>query len=368
MSENTSTQTLDDVNANDSNGQSEQALLDAVMANSPLMNEVAPPLPTKEEEVVDPVPTSEEVDPIEEEIVSEEVEEVNETEEEVESEDAVEETATEEPTAFAAEDLDLDAKVIAKIDGEEAEVSFGDLIKGYQTDAHLSKKGRELSEAQKAFDGEKEAAINEIKGMAQASASVLYQSEQALSKEYHDIQAKIEKARKDGDTFELGELKDKKDQIQENYWKARNQRETVLKQVQEHEAKVAQKQWEDQLSYFQQEIPNFIPEFNEKMASDIRQFAIDEGLKPEILNQITDPAIVKFVNDYRVLKQGVSKGTAKRKVVPAKKALPTKKPTSPQKKAEDKAKMVKARAFKENATVDDQMAFLRQHASKSLNL
>ena len=37
------------------------------------------------------------------------------------------------------------------------------------------------------------------------------------------------------------------------------------------------------------------------------------------------------------------------------------------KKAADKEKMVKARAFKEGASKDDQMDFLRQYASNSLN-
>jgi len=57
----------------------------------------------------------------------------------------------------------------------------------------------------------------------------------------------------------------------------------------------------------------------------------------------------------------------KEKVIPTKKAVPTKKAPTPQKKADDKAAMVKARAFKEDASNDDQMAFLKQLASNSLN-
>ena len=132
-------------------GPSEQELLDAVMANSPIMDEVGVPLPEEEEIAEDPE-ESEVEDPEEsEEAVSEEEEEVEESEEEDTDEDAAE-AATQDADVFTADDLDLDAKVSVKIDGEEMEVSFGDLIKGYQTDAHLSKKGREFGEAQKQFE------------------------------------------------------------------------------------------------------------------------------------------------------------------------------------------------------------------------
>ena len=108
------------------------------MANSPIMDEVAPPLPEEEEIVQDPEESDvEDPEDESEEAVSEEEEEVEEDEEEVEDEDADDESATQEADVFTSDDLDLDAKVLVKVDGEEQEVSFGDLMKGYQTDAHL---------------------------------------------------------------------------------------------------------------------------------------------------------------------------------------------------------------------------------------
>ena len=113
-------------------------------------------------------------------------------------------------------------------------------------------------------------------------------------------------------------------------------------------------------------IPTIIPDFNEKLAVDIREFALDNGISDVLLNSIMDPNIVKFIDDYRRLKTGVTKGAAKRKDIPTKK-VPTKKPAAANKKAVDKEKMIKARAFKEGSSNDDQMDFLRQYASKSLN-
>jgi hypothetical protein len=101
------------------------------------------------------------------------------------------------PDVYAAEDLDLEAKVVVKVDGDFVEVSFGDLIKGYSTEQHLSKKGRELGDARKALEEEYQGRVEELSTMSKASAAVLYSSEQALSKEYHLSKLQIEEAREE---------------------------------------------------------------------------------------------------------------------------------------------------------------------------
>ena len=349
-------------------GPTEQELLDAVMRSSPIMDEIGESLPVEEEIVQDPAEATDEEDPeSEEEVVSDD--EVEEEEEEAEEEDAAEEAATEESDVFTSEDLDLDAQVRVKVDGEEMDISFGDLIKGYQTDSHLSKKGRELGEAQKAFEDERAAKMQDIDTIAQASAQMLVGAEQSYAREYKELEDKIEKARSDGDTYEVNELKDKREQVQKRYWDARKHRENMLEGVKKQQEEVAVKQFQEQMEVFEQKIPELIPEFDDKLAQEIREFAINDiNLDPDVLDSIVDPQIVWALNDYRKLKQGVAKGVAKRKAVPAKKAVPTKKSAPPKKKAADKEKMVKARAMREDASADDQMAFLRQHASKSLNI
>ena len=346
-------------------GPSEQELLDAVMANSPIMEEAAPPLPEEEVEVPDPAESEEEEDPISEDVETEEEEVEEEVEEE---EEAVEDdTSTQETAAYELDELE-DFQVNVKIDGEVVPVDIQELVKGYSTDQSLSKKGRELSEAREAIEAERAEKLGEIENMAQASAAMLGSTEQQFAKEYHELEKQIETARDNGDTYELGELKDKREQAQQKYWNARRQREGLLAAVDQQKQQVQAEQWEREMQHFAEAIPELIPDFNEEVAMDIRKFAMEEGINPDVLDQITDPVIVKFVDDYRRLKQGVTKGTAKRKAAPAKKAVPTKKAKPPAKKKADAAKMVKARAMKENASEEDQMAFLRQHASRTLNL
>jgi len=363
MTDNTTLPAMDDNVQMSDNGQTEQSLLDAVLSNSDFIENEAS-LPNEEVPEVDPVESDEVEDPEEsDETVTEEgdEEEVDETEDE----DA---EATQETDVFTADDLDLDAKVRVKIDGEELDVSFADLLKGYQTDSSLSKKGRELGEAKKALEDERAQALAEVQELGNASAAILVGTEQNLAKEYHDIEAKIDTAREAGDTYEVSELKDQREQVQKRYWNARKQREGLQEQLKVQQQSVQEQLWEEQLTYFNDNIEAQLPGFNAEMAAEIRNFAVGEGVSEGLVDSIVDPNIVRLLNDYRVLKQGVTKGQAKRKAAPSKKAVPTKKAKSPNRQKQDASKMTKARAFREDASSDDQMAFLRDYAANSLKL
>ena len=358
---------MDDSVAPVNNGQTEDTLLADIIANSEFVGS----LPTEQVPELDPEESDSEDPNISEEAVSEdEEEEVEDEEVNTEEEDAAEEesdAATEESDVYAIEDLDLDAKVVIKVDGEFAEVSFSDLIKGYSTEQHLSKKGRELGDARKELEEEYQTKVEELGVMSKASASVLYSNEQALAAEYHNLEGKIEKARKDGDTYEVNELKDQREQVQKNYWNARKAREQLVEQVSKQEQQTNEKEWQEQLEYFNETIPTLIPDFNEDIAGAIRQFAIEEGISPEVLDSIADPIIVKFVDDYRRLKQGVSKGAVKRKSTPTKKA-PLRKAKTVSKQKEDAREATRRRALSGQASADEQQAFLRTLAERSLNL
>jgi len=360
--ENNTEATVDSTQPDDSiatDSRTEEQLLADIVANS----EFTESLPNEQD--VPELDTEEAAeDPDAEESENEEVEEEVETEEEEATDE--DDTSTQESEVYATEDLDLDAKVSIKIDGKDTEVSFSDLIKGYSTEQHLSNEGRKLGDARKQLDEEYEKKFKEINDLGQASSAVLYREEQALAKEYHDIESQIDQARKDGDTYEVNELKDKREQAQKNYWNARNGREQLVKQVQAQVQEQNTKQWNEQLESFNKAIPEMIPDFNEKTATAIREFAIAEGIQPEVLDTIVDPVIVKFVDDYRRLKQGVTKGSAKRKATVVKKAPVRKAKTRSQKEVDQETK-IRQRAFAEDSSNEDQMAFLRGLANKSLN-
>ena len=162
-------------------------------------------------------------------------------------------------------------------------------------------------------------------------------------------------------------MKDKQEQIQKDYWKARQNREGLMKATAEQQQKAHEETLQAQIAHFQEVIPTMIPDFNEDVAVKIRDFALEKGIAEELLNSVVDPNIVKFIDEFRRIEQGLSKGAAKRKAAPKKKAVPTKKAATPQKKTQDAKTKRKAKAFSENSSADDQMAFLRDYASNSLN-
>ena len=349
-----------------SGGQTEEALLADILRNTEfLSNEES--LPNGQIPEVDTEESNEDEPEALEEDDTEEVEEEVEDEEVDETDEDASQDATQEVDLYTTDDLDLDAKVAVKVDGEEMEVSFGDLIKGYSTEQHLSKKGRELGEARKQAEEEYQSKLSDIDSITKASAAVLYSEEQTFAKEYHDIEAKIDKARDEGDTYEVNELKDKREQAQKRYWDARNKRENIVKTVESQMESQQSKAWEEQVNYFNETIPTIIPDFNEETAMAIREFAIEEGIAPEILDTIADPIIVKFVDDYRRLKQGVTKGQAKRKTASTKRA-PVKKSKPAAKKKIEANERIRQRALSGEASDSEQMDFLRGLAERSLNL
>ena len=358
---------MDDAGAT---GPSEQEMLDAVMSNPPLMAEAGDvPLPEEHDPVEDSVESDEEVeDPESDEAeIEEEVEEVDSEGEEVEGEDAGDEPATQEPEVYSLDDLE-EFNVMVKIDGEETSVSINDLVKGYTTDQSLSNKGRELSEARKELEAERDEKLAQLDSMGKAAANMLGGQEQVLAKQYHEMENKIAEARNNGDTYELAQLKDQQELIQKNYWQARQNREGLIKATAEQQEKVQQEQLQSQIANFQEVIPTMIPDFSEDVAMEIRDFALKKGIAENLLDSVVDPNIVKFIDDYRRMEAGLSKGAAKRKAAPQKKTLPAKKAKTPQKKTQDAKTKRKVKAFSENSSADDQMAFLRDYASNSLNL
>jgi FtsZ-binding cell division protein ZapB len=357
----TTDSTLTDDSVPMDTSQTEEALLADIIRNSDfvdtLPNEQVPQLDAEDSDEEDP-DTLDEADNVDDD---------NEEETDEEETTDADDESTQEADVYTTDDLDLEAQVLVKIDGEEVAVSFSDLIKGYSTEQHLSNKGRELGDARKEMEAEFNDKAGQIQAMSQASAAVLYSAEQSYSKEYHDIEAKIQTARDEGDTYEVNELKDKREQVQKNYWEARNQREGMVKAVQTQAEEQTAKVWQEQLNHFQEVIPTMIPDFNEETALAIREFAEGEGISSELLDTVVDPSIVKFVDDYRRLKQGVTKGQAKRKTTTVKKA-PIKKAKTRTQKQVDEAERVRQRALSEDSSNEDQMAFLRSMANRSLNL
>ena len=255
--------------------------------------------------------------------------------------------------------------VTHKVDGEEITQPLSEWVAGSATKQHLSKQGRELGEARKEFETQRDATLKELEAIGSAVAQKAYGEEIKYQKDYHELSQKMEKARKDDDTYELGELTKQQKDAQEKYWKARSEREGLVSAVQQQQQRAQQEAFQKDVAYFNEHVTEYIPDWDEKVQTDVRAFALEKGLPEEIVDTVTNPAIVKLLDDYRRLEQNIESGAKKRQKAPVKK-MPAKKGKAPTKKKQDAEKMVHARAMRENASKEDQMDFLRQHASKTL--
>jgi hypothetical protein len=294
-------------------------------------------LPEDDESNLDPEDSMDEDVPEDEDTIDEDDtdDDVEDASDDDEYDDDSDEDSTEEDELLAEDEIDWDYKVPVKVDGEIQHVSLAELRKGFATDQHLSKKGREVSELEKELKSEYEKNISEVVELGQTLAVQLSADEQTLAQQYHEIEANIEKARDEGDTYEVNELKDKRETIQKKYWEARNKREGLAEVIQKQQEEQLQQQVEVLMEQFNKEIVDLVPDFEPE---PIREFALSEGIPEELLDTIMDAKVVKFIDDYRKLKQKTSSGSAKRKKAPKAKGVPTKRGSTSKRVREGKQK------------------------------
>ena len=95
--------------------------------------------------------------------------------------------------------------------------------------------------------------------------------------------------------------------------------------VQQQQAQAQQEQAKECVQVLQREIPDW----NNTLYNDIRQYAITNGLPEQAVNQYADPNVIMLLNKARMFDQTtkvatVKKAKAAKKVLRTKKAPPTK--------------------------------------------
>lgn len=291
------------------------------------------------------------------------------TEEESEEGEAVEDdTSTQNTDLPAEEDIDWEYRIPITVDGKTEYKTLEEVRKGYSTDQHLSQKGRELGEQKKQLEQERNEQLQELVTLGSVLNAELSSVEATLSAEYHKLSADIDKARDEGDSYTARELKEQREAVQEKYWQARNSRESKTKLITEQWQAEDRKNKETLLENFNKEIKTFVPEYSDKTASAIREFALKEGIPDTLLNSIYDVRVVKFINEYRKLKTAKETGEAKRKTVATTKSVPTKNGTPAAKKQQANETNQRAKVLSGNGSNQDQLDFLKRISSVSKKL
>ena len=348
--------------------------LDDILRNSPAaellgLKNQEESLPEEDDSVPSPDESSEdnEVPEADEESENDldEEEESSNSEEEEEAED---DTSTQDADLPSEEDIDWEYKVPVTIDGKTEYVTLEEIRKGYSTDKHLSQKGRELGELKKQIEQERTEKLQEIVTLGQVIHEELVSVEQKYAAEYDSLSKQIEKAKEEGDTYTARELKEQREEVQEKYWTARTKREEQTKAVVEKIQLQQAEQQQKLLEEYNTKIKEYIPDYSEKVAKSIREFALKEGIPEVLLEQLYSPEAVKFINEYRKLKTAKEKGEVKRKSLPTVKSVPSKKGTPVSQKVKVAEQETRKKVLSGQGSERDQLDFLKRISSVSKKL
>ena len=270
------------------------------------------------------------------------------TEEDEEDEDESEDATQKDSDLDDESDIDMEFKVPVKIDGEQSEVSMEELVSSYQTKQSQSKKGDEIAEQAKSLAQAKEEAVM----FANINAELLKGEDDKDQQVLKNLTEKVDAAFDDDDP-DANKMNRQLEKAKSEYQSRKANRDSVVqtmgKKIYEQQAN----QFGQQVDAFNSEIKNHVSDWSEEVALKNREFALGLGLHERFVDNITDPVVVKVIDEYRRLKEVSEKGQVKRKKASVKR-VPTKKTSSAVNKKSNKLAEARARTSKGRATSKDQ--------------
>jgi hypothetical protein len=253
-----------------------------------------------EEETVDDE-GEEELDPDE----LEEADEDPEESEEAESDEDEDESEDDDPV------VDDDTEVEILVDGETHRASIKSLKRLFGVEKSLTRKSQEVAKQRKEADN----AIQKN----QVVFDRLLQQAQERYKPYQDVDMLVASKSMSAEDFaqlrkEAAEAyKDVQfltEEADSYFGELQAQQQTAMKEAAKECVKVLNEQ---------------IPEWSNEMYSDIRSYAISQGLPEEQVNQYVDPVVIQILNKARLFDEGRKVATVKKKQTAKKKVLRSKK-------------------------------------------
>lgn len=204
----------------------------------------------------------------------EEVESEEDTYEAEDSDEVEEETEEEAPQTFTV-----------KASGEEKEVTFDELVSGYQLGADYTKKTQELAENRKAVEAEAKAII-EAQQVRDTYAQRLQAVEQLLT--MNDSPEDIASMKENdpiGYAVKVAEMTEKKEQLQA----VRAEQQRIAQQQQADRAQAMQRQIAQESAKLAEVLPEFSDKAKgEQIRNEIRNYGKTVGFTDQELSQVYD--------------------------------------------------------------------------------
>jgi hypothetical protein len=264
---------------------------------------------TKVEESVETEDETEDLESDEDDEDPEE-EEPEDTEDAQEEEEQDEDSEEAEVVAFDDETL-----VDISVDGESKQASIKDLKRLYGQEASLTRKSQEAASQRKSADEQMQ--------KADASLQAMISRAQERYKPYSEVDMLV--ASKNMSAEDFTQLRAESRQAEEDLKFLTEEADGFYGYVQQQQAQAQQEQAKECVQVLQREIPDW----NNTLYNDIRQYAITNGLPEQAVNQYADPNVIMLLNKARMFDQTtkvatVKKAKAAKKVLRTKKAPPTK--------------------------------------------
>jgi hypothetical protein len=349
------------------NGPDESALFADVLKNSALLSSEVEPLPENDDagnqEDSDDDSNLEESDDAENDD-NEEGEVPAEGDADTDDDSDDDSTEGDDDDSGEEAEIDWEFEVPMKVDGEDINVSLEEMKKGYSTQQHLSKQGRELGDERKAFEAEKTEKMEALVATADLLIDQSMTEEKGLAAKYTELTEEYKQLKKDGDKFGANDKRDDIQEAQAAYWKARKGRETLQENIKAAKESDAQEAYNAEVEKFAEEIVELIPNFDAPRATLIREFALEQGISEELLNHLANAPAIKLLDEFRILKLASTKGKAKRKTIKTKKSTPMKRPKTTKQKQTATQENASRRLASGEATEDEGFDLLRSMAQK----
>jgi len=228
-----------------------------------------------------------------------------ETEGEIEVETEIEPTEDAEDGAEEETDEQPDLYTV-KVNGEEIEVTFDELLSGYSRQSDYTRKSQDLAEQRKLVQQMEQEIAAERQQYSQLLPAMKQQLEQQMQAE-PDWDKLYEKNPIEATRLEREWRKAKEQrQAQIQAVEAEQQRMTQIQQRQLNEQR--QKQLQAEQERLQSLIPDWKkPEVAQKEAAEIRDFLIGKGFAEEDVNNITHAGVVALARNAMLFERGQRK-------------------------------------------------------------
>lgn len=266
------------------------------------------PLPVSE----DPEENEESNEPAEEQAEDEADEAVEDTEdsdedhpedsEESTDEDDEEDESEETPKKV----LEDDSIVKIKVDGKELDVSVKDLKRLYGQEAVLTRKSQEAAAKRKEAEA--------VTMKTQATLDKMYTKAVERWKPYSEVDMLLASKQLDDESFAA--LRKEAQAAYEDFRFISEEADTFVKNSQAQQQQQLQEAAKESVKVLKETIPNWSPQLYDQ----IREYAIGQGLVPEVVNNLVDPAALMFIHKARLYDEA-KKVVTKKKVLQPKKVL-----------------------------------------------